>query len=159
MGKEAKSRAVALVAALNADTGESEKHPGLSATERGRYKRWREHAAALEEHVRAQKGSSVTASDLAGLPDELLRELSIARGDPLDAQIVAVFQSLGGSADLDQLLIGLFRKYSVVQKRRFLQNKLWRMVRKGQIEKSGRGRGHFSLVAHSVRKRAKKRRK
>ena len=33
----------------------------------------------------------------------------------------------GGTATLDQILVGLNRKFKVAQKRRFLQNKLYRM--------------------------------
>jgi hypothetical protein len=134
---------------------------GALAKRRGR--RWREHAAALEEFVRNEHPSATTAvietDDLTGLPPELLKELSIGKDDPLDAQIIAVFQSLGGTADLDQLLIGLYRKFQVIQKRRFLQNKLWRMVRKGEIEKAGSARGRFTLIVKSERRRGKKRRK
>ncbi|MEI9931767.1 MAG: hypothetical protein WDM89_14825 [Rhizomicrobium sp.] len=73
--------------------------------------------------------------DLAGLPEELLRELSSANADVLERQILSVLRALDGGGDLDQILIGLYRKYHVIQKRRFLQNKLWRMVRKGRLNK------------------------
>ncbi len=88
---------------------------------------------------------AINTDDLSGLPDELLKELSVSQADALDHQITEVFQALGGSADLDQILIGLYRKFQVVQKRRFLQNKLWRMVRKGQMRKPKGERGHFHL--------------
>ena len=99
----------------------------------------------------------IDTTDLSGLPEELLRELSISNVDILERQILSVLQGLGGSGDLDQLLIGLYRKYQVVQKRRFLQNKLWRMVRKGQVQKPNGARGIFRLDA--VKPRRKGRRK
>lgn len=61
------------------------------------------------------------------LPAELLEELSISKGDELDDQLVTVINSYGGEASLDQILVGLYRKFKVTQKRRFLQNKLYRM--------------------------------
>src|SRR5262249_44672173 len=85
------------------------------------------------------------ASDLADLPDELLRELRLGPRTSLDAQILDVFQSLGGTATLDDILIGLYRRFSTVQKRRFLQNVLWRMVRQGHLGAQRGERGRFSL--------------
>jgi len=71
--------------------------------------------------------------DLSDLPPELLEELSAPRGDDLEYQIVDVVQAYGGTADLDQILVGLFRKFEVVQKRRYLQNKIWRMSQKEML--------------------------
>lgn len=61
------------------------------------------------------------------LPEELLAELSVAKTDELEDQIVTVINAYGGTATLDQILVGLFRKFKVIQKRRFIQNKLYRM--------------------------------
>lgn len=61
------------------------------------------------------------------LPAELLEELSVAKTDELEDQLVTVINSYGGSASLDQILVGLYRKFKVTQKRRFIQNKLYRM--------------------------------
>ena len=61
------------------------------------------------------------------LPQELLDELSVAKTDELEDQIVTVINAYGGEASLDQILVGLYRKFKVSQKRRFVQNKLYRM--------------------------------
>jgi hypothetical protein len=162
MGKQQGSKnAVVLVTELAADLRESEEQPGISPMERGRYARWRRHAAMLEEFVRQQSSARplLDAADISDLPPELLKELSGTHGDPLERQIIAVLEAHGGSADLDQLLIGLFRKFQVVQKRRFLQNKLWRMVRKGQIQKTKEARNQFSLNPEKPRKRRQRRAK
>ncbi len=98
----------------------------------------------------------IDTGDLSGLPDELLKELSVAQADVLERQIVEVFQALGGSADLDQILIGLYRKFQVVQKRRFLQNKLWQMVRKGQMRKPKGERGQFHLEKPRQRRKGRR---
>jgi hypothetical protein len=100
--------------------------------------------------------SDVDVTDLSGLPDELLKELSVSQADVLERQIVDVFQTLGGSADLDQVLIGLYRKFQVVQKRRFLQNKLWRMVRKGEMQKPKGARGQFRLENSKHRRKGRR---
>ncbi|HXQ50664.1 MAG TPA: hypothetical protein VN802_06185 [Stellaceae bacterium] len=68
--------------------------------------------------------------DISDLPDALVKELSVKSVDELERQLQTVMRACGGKANLDQLLVGLFRKYKVVQTRRFLQNKLYRMLRK-----------------------------
>jgi len=98
----------------------------------------------------------IDTTDLSGLPEELLRELSVSDVDVLERQILSVLQVLGGSGDLDQILIGLYRKYQVVQKRRVLQNKLWRMVRKGKIQKPSAARGVFRLDADKPRRKGRR---
>jgi hypothetical protein len=98
----------------------------------------------------------IDTTDLSGLPDELLKELNVSQADVLEGQILDVFQALGGSADLDQVLIGLYRKFQVVQKRRYLQNKLWRMVRKGRMQKPKGARGEFRLEDSKHRKGRRK---
>jgi hypothetical protein len=94
-------------------------------------------------------------NDLSDLPPELLAELSTTQVDVLERQVLTVIEACGGSADLDQILIGLYRRFQVVQKRRFLQNKLWRMVRKGQVQKTKSARGVFKLGAHRAKRRRK----
>lgn len=86
--------------------------------------------AASAELVNLYGLTSALPPDLGNvhdLPPELLEELSIAKGDELDDQIVTVVNSYGGEATLDQILVGLYRKFKVSQKRRFMQNKLYRM--------------------------------
>ena len=97
--------------------------------------------------------------DLSDLPPELVAELSASQIDVLERQILTIIEACGGSADLDQILIGLYRRFRVIQKRRFVQNKLWRMVRKGRVENTKSARGVFRLASskpHAHRKRRRK---
>lgn len=61
------------------------------------------------------------------LPQELIDELSVAKTDELEDQLVTVINAYDGAASLDQILVGLYRRFKIVQKRRFIQNKLYRM--------------------------------
>ncbi|WP_422364562.1 hypothetical protein [Pyruvatibacter mobilis] len=91
----------------------------------------RELLAVEEELIRLKGLTSALPPDLGNisdLPEELRAELSIAKTDELEDQIVTVINAYGGTASLDQILVGLFRRFKVVQKRRFLQNKLYRMT-------------------------------
>lgn len=71
--------------------------------------------------------------DLSDLPAELVEELSLTKVDELEHQIVTVINACEGTANIDQILVGLFRKFSITQKRRFLQNKLYRMMKSDVI--------------------------
>lgn len=72
----------------------------------------------------------VNGDDLSDLPPELLKELSTTKTDELETQIITIINASGKVADIDTILIYLFRRFEVVQTRRFLQNKLWRMAQK-----------------------------
>lgn len=87
--------------------------------------------AAAAEIVRLRDLTSALPADLGGihdLPQEILDELSVSKTDELEDQLVTVINAYGGEASLDQILVGLYRKFKVSQKRRFLQNKLYRMT-------------------------------
>ena len=71
--------------------------------------------------------------DLSDLPEVLLKELSVKRTDELESQILAVMRACSGEVNLDQVLVGLFRKFKVTQTRRFIQNKLYRMSQKEMV--------------------------
>uniref|UniRef100_UPI003B521D04 hypothetical protein n=1 Tax=Roseovarius indicus TaxID=540747 RepID=UPI003B521D04 len=93
--------------------------------------------AASEELVRLYGLTSALPPDLGNvhdLPSDLLEELSIAKSDDLEDQLVTVINAYGGEASLDQILVGLYRKFNVVQKRRFVQNKLYRMEMVWSVE-------------------------
>ena len=87
--------------------------------------------AASAELSRLYELTSALPPDLGNiydLPSELQQELSITKTDELDDRLVTVINAYGGTATLDQILVGLYRKFGVSQKRRFLQNKLYRMA-------------------------------
>ena len=111
----------------------------------------RESAAVVPLPVYASRtkgrGRAAVANDLTDLPEELLKELRLGPRTSLDAQILDVFNALGGTATLDEVLIGLYRKFAVVQKRRFVQNAIWRMIRKGHLTALRGERGRFSLAS------------
>jgi hypothetical protein len=148
---------LAFLAELAASLREQQHRPGISAEERGRYARWAEHASALGAllNVPAAKTGQSPATD-ADLPPALLKELSRRKRDRLEEQIVAVLAVYNGTADLDQVLIGLYRGYGIVAKRRVIQNKLWRLVRTGRIHKAKNVRNVFALEAPRDRRGKRK---
>jgi hypothetical protein len=76
---------------------------------------------------------SLTPNDLEGLPEELVKELSISDGDRTEFTLLNILEEFGGIASLDQLLIGLYKKTGEVLKRQALTSRLYRMSQKELI--------------------------
>jgi hypothetical protein len=85
--------------------------------------------------------------DLSDLPKELLAQLSVQRGDQLEDDILDVIESNGGTANVDQILIDLYRKTKKIHERRFIANKLYRMGKAGAVYAIPKKRGVYSLDA------------
>lgn len=90
-------------------------------------------AAELEQLRRITQPIPASYGDLSDLPPELLKELSGIKADDLEQQLYNIIRHGGEEVELDAVLIELYRRHKVVQTRKFLQNKLWRMVQKGMI--------------------------
>jgi len=66
--------------------------------------------------------------DLSALPPELVKELNLSTPSELEQRIVAIIKSAGGKANINTILVELYNRHKIVQKRRNMQNKLWRMM-------------------------------
>lgn len=89
--------------------------------------------AELEQLQRATQPIPASYGDLSDLPPELIKELSGIKADDREQQLYTIINSGDGEVELDAILIELFRRFKVVETRKFLQNKLWRMAQKGMI--------------------------
>lgn len=87
-----------------------------------------------------------TLGDLSDLPDELKAELSAIKTDDLENQIFTIINAAGGEANIDTILIELFRRFDVVQKRTYITNKLWRMTQKEGLIWAAEGKGYYTTT-------------
>jgi hypothetical protein len=137
---------LSFIAELATNLREFQDRRALSEEERGRYARWLRHTLDLETHLRSEAQPQPPApADYSDLPEALLNELSVRNADELETQIVNVLRANGGTADLDQILVGLYRLHGTIQKRRVVQNKLWQMVRMKRVRKAKDTRNLFAL--------------
>lgn len=97
----------------------------------------------LKEQDRLLAVMAPGMGDLSDLPPELLKELGGI--DALDTQILTAVRVVGGRANLDQILVNLYRKFEVMQTRRFIQNKCYRLVKKGRLHQVPGERTAFTL--------------
>ncbi|THD71240.1 MAG: hypothetical protein E7813_06045 [Bradyrhizobium sp.] len=83
--------------------------------------------------------------DLAGLPPELLKELSEnikGETDPL----IKIINARGGTATLDEILIDLYRKYNEIGKRNIISNRLYRLAKRGHVSALSGKKGLYTTA-------------
>lgn len=71
--------------------------------------------------------------NISELPEELRNQLQATKTDELERQILSVINKLEGIANIDEILVGLYRDFKSIQQRSFLTNKLYRMTKSGLI--------------------------
>lgn len=89
---------------------------------------------------------SLSGDDIEGLPEELLKELSISDTDRTEFAIVNMIDDAGGILSLDKILIGLFKATGEIYKRQNLTNRLYRMAQKGMIFSVPSKKGAYSTT-------------
>lgn len=84
--------------------------------------------------------------DLSDLPSEVLAQLNLSKVDELEQQLRDIVAAANGrEVGLDQIIIELYRRHKVVQERRFVMNKLYRMAQKGLVESVEGRKGVYYL--------------
>ncbi|HTZ78940.1 MAG TPA: hypothetical protein VMC10_13575 [Stellaceae bacterium] len=76
---------------------------------------------------------TLSPKEIEGLPEELIKELSISEGDKTEFAILSVMEAARGIISLDRLLIELYKKTGEIHKRQALVSKLYRMGQKSQV--------------------------
>lgn len=82
---------------------------------------------------------SLNPLDMQDLPPELSSELSVTQSDTEDAQILELLKIAGRSLDLNELLIGCFRRFDVMHKRNLLTARVYRLAKRGLVHNVGKG--------------------
>ena len=85
--------------------------------------------------------------DLNDLPEALRKQLSTTRLDDLEEKIVGTLRHrFNGIASQDEIMVGLYRDYGhVVEDRKSLYTKLFRMVKAGHRARVGKRSGIVKL--------------
>jgi len=83
--------------------------------------------------------------DLAGLPPEVIQQLSIGDVDLQEFKFLEMIEAAGGTMTLDKLIIQLYRETSEVHDRAKLNARLYRMTSKGMLYSVPGKRGVYSI--------------
>ena len=84
-------------------------------------------------------------SDLEGLPQELIDQLSITDSDREDFGFYKILEEAGGAMSLDQLLIAIYKESGTVYDRAKLNQRLYRMSQKKMIHAIQGKKGAYSI--------------
>lgn len=83
--------------------------------------------------------------NLDELPEDLKSQLQIAKADELERQVLNSLSRLSGMANLDELLVDLYRTTNVIHKRQFISNKLYRMSKMDRVISVPKKKGVYKL--------------
>jgi len=93
-----------------------------------------------------------TLGDISDLPEELLSELSAIKTDDLENQMFTIINACEDKqANIDTILVELYRRFNVIQKRTYLTNKLWRMTQKDGLLWAAEGKGYYTTLEPKVK--------
>ena len=82
--------------------------------------------------------------NLDDLPEALRAQLQIGKIGELERQIIEVIrEELGGVANVDEILVGLFRQTGQVLERQSLANRLYRMGQAGHLSSVPKKKGVY----------------
>lgn len=90
-------------------------------------------AAGLEPDAPSPRARYSKLGDISDLPPELRQQLSLSESDQLERHILDLAEEVGGEISVDEVLIGLYRRFKIIQQRKILVGKLSRMLRKGSL--------------------------
>jgi hypothetical protein len=86
--------------------------------------------------------------NLSDLPDELRKQLQIARISELEQTIISIINHMyQGVANVDEILVGLYRETNEVHQRQTIANKLYRMTAAKQLLSVPKKKGVYRVQA------------
>jgi len=90
----------------------------------------------------------ITQEDLEGLTEEQIEMLDIPKADRQELDIVEIIQSVGGTATVRKVMIGLLKKNGEMPDKQYINNKMYRMTHKENpvLFRSDMGQGYYTTV-------------
>lgn len=96
----------------------------------------------------SEGGSDIFELDpfrLNDIPDELVTELRISRADKADAEVLELFRIANRPLNVREVLVGLYRKFGVSEKRTAIAARIYRLTQSHQLEGIEGERGVYKL--------------
>ncbi len=90
----------------------------------------------------------ITMADLEDLTDEEIEKLEIPKADKHEFNIIEYINSIGGTATVRKVMIGLRGITGEMPDKHYLNNKLYRMTKKDNaiLFMSSMGQGHYTTI-------------
>jgi hypothetical protein len=133
----------------------SNKREEKEARHRGLQKRFQELHTKIRYHMNNPPAPKIVSNeignrlgDLSDLPEEIKNQLVSVHSDEYEEQVLSVLKNLyGGIANVDELFVGMFRKYEIKDKdREYLARKLYRMTKSKTIFSVPKKKGIYSIA-------------
>lgn len=98
------------------------------------------------EALAPQKSQSLelTYDEIEGLPEDLIKELSVSDTDKIEYLIRTIINEAGGTLNLDRIIIGLYKQTNEIHKRTAITARLYRMVQRGTVSNVPGKKGVYS---------------
>ena len=80
---------------------------------------------------------------LTDLPKELISQLQLSEVE--DQALTVIREDFEGIANIDEILVGFYKRFAVIHNRRTLANKLYRMSKAGLLHSVRGKKGVYSL--------------
>lgn len=102
--------------------------------------------AARPDRTSAPSKVGARIGNLEDLPPEIRDQLKTANTDELENQILEVMkEDFEETASVDEILVGLYRRFERIEDREQLSRKLYRMTRKELIRALPKRRGIYAI--------------
>lgn len=88
-----------------------------------------------------ERGSRL--GEIDDLPDELKSQLVGMDVDGKDTKVCDIVIDFSGVANINEIMVGLYRKYNQIIKRHSVQSRVNRMVAKGRLFRTPGNRGYY----------------
>lgn len=75
----------------------------------------------------------LTLNDLRDAPPELLKELGISESEKLVLLYSEIIDAAGGVANIDQIVLGIYKRTQQIESRATVNSRLYRFKKKGWI--------------------------
>lgn len=85
--------------------------------------------------------------NLASLPKELRDQLQDQGPDELSSRIMAIIKiDFQGVANLDEILVGLYKRSGEIHRRPFITTKMHKMIKEGLVEPVQNKKGIYKVI-------------
>lgn len=72
--------------------------------------------------------------DFTGLPPEVIKEINRRQKGDFNTKVITIIQEdFGGMANIDEIIVNLYRRFQIIVKRSVLSARLYKMTKNGWI--------------------------
>jgi len=90
---------------------------------------------------------SLNPYELDDLPESLVEDLNLTKGEKHEAQIIDLFLTAGRALSVKEVVVGMYRKFGEVHGRNNINTRLHRLAERGVLNTAPQKRGVYQLAS------------